>query len=173
MNYAGIKYCDIANGLGCRTVLFVSGCRNRCKGCFQPQTWDFAYGDPFDGGVQDKIIESLKPRYIQGLTLLGGEAFEPENQKALLPFVRRVREELPGKDIWAYTGYVYDRDLVPGGRKYTEDTDALLALVDILVDGPFIEEQKDITLKFRGSANQRVIGMKKTYAQGEIVLAMP
>ena len=172
MNYAGIKYCDIANGLGCRTVLFVSGCRNHCKGCFQPQTWDFAYGDPFDESVQDKIIESLKPRYIQGLTLLGGEAFEPENQKELLPFVRRVREALPEKDIWAYTGYVYDQDLVPGGRKYTEDTDALLALVDILVDGPFIEEQKDITLKFRGSANQRVIDMKKTYAQGEIVLAM-
>ncbi len=172
MNYAEIKYCDIANGLGCRTVLFVSGCRNHCKGCFQPQTWDFAYGKPFDEEVQQKILESLGPGYIQGLTLLGGEAFEPENQKVLLPFVRRVRKELPEKDIWAYTGYVYDRDLVPGGRKHTEDTDELLSLIDILVDGPFIEEQKDIMLKFRGSANQRVIDMNSTREQGEMVLAM-
>ncbi len=172
MNYASIKYCDVANGLGCRTVLFVSGCRNHCPGCFQPETWDFAYGKPFDGAVQQQILDSLSPFYIQGLTLLGGEAFEPENQKALLPFVHRVRKEHPDKDIWAYTGYVYDRDLVPGGSKYTEDTDELLGLVDILVDGPFIEAQKDITLKFRGSQNQRVIDMPKTLQTGEIVLAM-
>ena len=170
MNYAGIKYCDIANGLGCRTVLFVSGCRNYCKECFQPQTWDFFYGEPFDEKIRQEILDSLKPAYIAGLTLLGGEPFEPENQKELLPFVKQVKELYPDKNIWAYTGYVYDADLLPGGRKYTEDTDELLGLLDVLVDGPFVRELHDITLKFRGSANQRVIDMKKTLKTGEITL---
>ncbi len=170
MHYAGIKYCDIANGLGCRTVLFVSGCRNHCKDCFQPQTWDFNYGEDFDEKVQEEIIESLKPAYVKGLTLLGGEPFEPENQTQLLSFVKRVRKQLPNKDIWAFTGYVYDKDLVEGGRKHCEATDELLSLLDVLVDGPFIAEEKDLMLKFRGSRNQRVLDMKATLDTGEIVL---
>lgn len=170
MNYAGIKYCDIANGLGCRTVLFVSGCRNHCEGCFQPQTWDFGYGEPFDEKVQQEILDSLEPYYIQGLTLLGGEPMEPENQKALLPFVKKVKEQYPKKNIWAFTGYIYDQDLVSGGRKHTEDTDELLSLIDVLVDGPFQLEQKDISLKFRGSANQRILDLQKTIKSGKIVL---
>lgn len=170
MNYAGIKYCDIANGLGCRTVLFVSGCRNHCEGCFQPQTWDFGYGEPFDEKVQQEILDSLEPYYIQGLTLLGGEPMEPENQKALLPFVKKVKEQYPKKNIWAFTGYIYDQDLVSGGRKHTEDTDKLLSLIDVLVDGPFQLEQKDISLKFRGSANQRILDLQKTIKSGKIVL---
>lgn len=172
MNYAGIKYCDIANGLGCRTVLFVSGCRNACKGCFQPHTWDFAYGEAFDGAVQKKILDSLEPEYVRGLTLLGGEPFEPENQEALVPFLRSVKAAYPNKDIWAFTGYIYDRDLTEGGRKYTKDTEELISMIDVLVDGPFVEEQKDITLKFRGSANQRIIDMVKTLESGKICLAM-
>ena len=172
MNYAEIKYCDIANGLGCRTVLFVSGCRNACKGCFQPQTWAFDYGNEFDEKVQKEILDSLAPAYVQGLTLLGGEPFEEENQKDLLPFVRKVKEMYPKKNIWAFTGYIYDKDLIPGGRKYIEDTDELLSLIDILVDGPFKEEEKDITLKFRGSRNQRVIDLQKTRKSGTIALAM-
>ena len=172
MNYAGIKYCDIANGLGCRTVLFVSGCRNACKGCFQPQTWDFSYGEPFDEKVQKEILDSLEPAYIAGLTLLGGEPFEEENQETLLPFLRRVRKEHPDTNIWAFTGYIYDRDLTEGCRKFTKDTKEMLSLIDILVDGPFMEEKKDITLKFRGSSNQRVIDLKKTLEEGKIVLFM-
>ena len=172
MNYAGIKYCDIANGLGCRTVLFVSGCRNACKGCFQPQTWDFHYGEPFDEKAQEEILHSLEPDYVQGITLLGGEPFEEENQAALVPFMRRVREQYPNKDVWAFTGYIYDKDLIPGGRKYTEYTDELLSMIDILVDGPFMEELKDITLKFRGSRNQRVIDLSKTIQCGKVCLAM-
>ena len=167
MNYAGIKYCDIANGLGCRTVLFVSGCRNHCKGCFQPQTWEFDYGEPFDEQIQNEILDSLKPAYVQGITLLGGDPFEEENQEALVPFMRRVKESYPNKDVWAYTGYLYE-ELLENGRKHTEYTDELLSMIDVLVDGPFIEEQKDITLKFKGSANQRVIDMEKTRATGEV-----
>ena len=169
MNYAGIKYCDIANGRGCRTVLFVSGCRNACKGCFQPQTWDFCYGEPFDEQIQNKLLDSLEPEYIEGITLLGGEPFEEENQEALLPFVRKVKERYPKKDIWAFTGYVYEKDLTEGKRKHTKDTEELLSMIDVLVDGPFIEEQKDISLKFRGSSNQRILDLKKTRACGKIV----
>jgi anaerobic ribonucleoside-triphosphate reductase activating protein len=172
MNYAGIKYTDIANGLGCRTVLFVSGCRNHCKDCFQPHTWDFDYGEAFDEKVQQEILDSLAPSYVQGLTLLGGEPFEPENQVELVKFVRRVKKQYPKKDIWAFTGYVYDVDLIEGGRKYCEVTDELLSMLDVLVDGPFIAEQKNLMLKFRGSANQRVLDMKKTLKSGEIVLYM-
>lgn len=170
MNYCGIKYCDIANGLGCRTVLFVSGCRNACRGCFQPETWAFDYGEEFTPEIEEQIMESLRPDYVRGLTLLGGDPFEEENQKALAPFVRRVREMLPKKDIWAYTGYIYERDLVPGGRKYTEDTNMLLSCIDVLVDGPFIQEEKDLRIKFRGSRNQRILDMAKTRSCGEAVL---
>ena len=168
MNYSAVKYCDNADGLGVRTSLFVSGCRNHCKGCFQPETWDFCHGKPFDSAVEEEILESLKPDYIRGLTLLGGDPFEPENQAALLPFLLRVKEQFPQKNIWAYTGYVLDRDLVAGGKCFTADTPEMLAQIDVLVDGPFVEEQKDITLKFKGSANQRVIDLKKFREQGVI-----
>lgn len=169
MNYAGIKYCDIANGTGCRTVLFVSGCRNACKGCFQPQTWDFQYGELFDEKVQQEVLDSLEPDYITGITLLGGEPFEPENQKELVPFMRKVLERYPEKNVWAFTGYIYDKDLVAGGRRHTEDTDELLSMIDVLVDGPFCEDLKDITLKFRGSSNQRVLDLKETIRTGNII----
>ena len=172
MNYAGIKYCDIANGTGCRTVLFVSGCRNHCKGCFQPETWDFSYGKPFDESVQKEIMDSLEPDYIQGLTLLGGDPFEPETQKALVPFMESMRKCYPDKNVWAYTGYVLDKDLIPGGRVYTECTKPLLETIDILVDGPYVEAEHSIMLKFRGSRNQRVIDLKQTLSQNTIVLAM-
>ena len=168
MNYAGIKYCDIANGTGCRTVLFVSGCRNACKGCFQPQTWDFGYGEPFDEKVQKEVLDSLAPDYITGITLLGGEPFEPENQKELVPFMRKVVAQYPNKNVWAFTGYIYDKDLLAGGRRHTEDTDELLSMIDVLVDGPFIEKLKDITLKFRGSSNQRVLDLRETIRTGKI-----
>lgn len=172
MNYSAIKYCDIANGIGVRTVLFVSGCRNHCKDCFQPETWAFENGDPFAKEVEDEIIASLEPDYIKGLTLLGGDPFEPENQEALLPFVKRVREKCPKKDIWAYTGYVLDKDLVPGGKCHTKDTREFLELIDILVDGPFITEQKDISLQFKGSRNQRVIDCAHYCKTGEIIEVM-
>ena len=169
MNYAGIKYCDIANGTGCRTVLFVSGCRNACKGCFQPQTWDFGYGEPFDEKVQEEVLKSLEPDYITGITVLGGELFEPENQKELVPFMRKVVARYPNKNVCAFTGYIYDKDLVAGGRRHTEDTDELLSMIDVLVDGPFQEEKKDITLKFRGSSNQRILDLKETIRTGNII----
>ena len=168
MNYAEIKYCDIANGTGCRTVLFVSGCRNACKGCFQPQTWDFGYGEPFDEKVQKEVLDSLAPDYITGITLLGGEPFEPENQKELVPFMRKVVAQYPNKNVWAFTGYIYDKDLLVGGRRHTEDTDELLSMIDVLVDGPFVEGLKDITLKFRGSSNQRVLDLRETIRTGKI-----
>lgn len=168
MYYSAIKYTDIANGLGVRTVLFVSGCRNRCKGCFQPETWNFQNGNIFDKETEDAIIESLKPAYIKGLTLLGGDPFEPENQAGLIGLVKRVKEECPDKDIWAYTGYLLDKDLVPSGAKYTEETEELLSCIDVLVDGPFMEEKKSLSLKFKGSSNQRVIDMKQYRKRGII-----
>ena len=161
MYYSAIKYTDIANGLGVRTVLFVSGCRNRCKGCFQPETWNFNNGQLFDKEAEDAIIESLKPDYIKGLTLLGGDPFEPENQVGLIEFVRRVKRECPKKDIWAYTGYLLDKDFFPGNRLYGDVTEELLSYIDVLVDGPFVEEKKSLSLKFKGSSNQRVIDMHK------------
>lgn len=166
MYYSAIKYTDIANGLGVRTVLFVSGCRNRCKGCFQPETWNFQNGTVFDKKAEDDIINSLKPDYIKGLTLLGGDPFEPENQKGLIDFVRRVKKECPAKDIWAYTGYVLEKDLIPGGRVYTDFTEELLSYIDVLVDGPFVEEKKSLSLKFKGSSNQRVIDMNVYREEG-------
>lgn len=168
MYYSAIKYNDIANGLGVRTVLFVSGCRNRCKGCFQPKTWDFCNGEPFGVKEEEEILESLKPGYVQGLTLLGGDPFEPENQEGLIAFMRRVKECYPGKDVWAYTGYLLDKDLQSGGRIYTEYTDELLSYIDVLVDGPFVEAEKSLMLKFRGSRNQRAIDMKVYRETGNI-----
>ncbi|MCI8635050.1 MAG: anaerobic ribonucleoside-triphosphate reductase activating protein [Eubacterium sp.] len=172
MRYAGIKYCDIANGTGVRTVLFVSGCRNHCRGCFQPETWDFDYGEEFTKEVEDKLLDSLKPPYIKGLTLLGGDPFEPENQKGLLSFLRRMKKKYPTKDVWAYTGYVLEHDLADGGKCHTKDTNEMLSCIDVLVDGPYIEEEYSILLKFKGSANQRVIDCKKYVDTGEIATLM-
>ena len=170
MHYGNIKQYDIADGEGVRTTLFVSGCTNCCKGCFQPETWDFNFGKPYTEETENRIMEMLADENIQGLTLLGGEPFEPENQRVLINLLRRVRKELPQKDIWSYTGFVYERDLLEGCRKHTEVTDEMLSLIDILVDGPFIEEKKNISLMFRGSENQRVIDLKKTREQGHVVL---
>ena len=166
MNYAAIKNCDIANGPGVRVSLFVSGCRHHCKDCFNPETWDFACGEPFDEAVMDKLLALLAPGYIRGITYLGGEPFDPRNQEGLLLLSRKIRERLPEKSIWAFTGYVYGGNLpiVP------DVTDELLSALDVLVDGPFIAAQKNLSLRFRGSSNQRLIDMKKTRAAGEVVL---
>lgn len=161
MNYGNIKECDIADGPGVRVSLFVSGCRHHCKGCFNKETWDFGYGKPYTRETEDEIIRLLAPSYIQGLTLLGGEPFEPENQKELTGLLRRVRKTYPDKDIWCYTGYLYDVDLPEGGKVHTEVTDEMLSYIDVLVDGEFIEEEKDVTLVFRGSRNQRIIELGK------------
>jgi len=170
MYYGTIKDCDIANGIGCRVSLFVSGCTNHCKNCFQPETWDFEYGQPFTAETEEYILELLKPSYIRGLTLLGGEPMEPLNQVALLPFVRRVRQAMPEKDIWCYTGFTYETLKDNGSHQRCEATDELLSLFDVLVDGRFVEELSDASLWFRGSSNQRVIDMKATIAAGEVVL---
>ena len=172
MNYATIKWCDIANGEGVRVSLFVSGCTHRCKNCFNEVAWDFSYGEPFDEETQNQIIKALDFEYLAGLSLLGGEPFEPQNQEILYPFVKKVRELYPNKSIWAYTGFTFDEgtSLLRETHKNTPWTKPLLSLIDVLVDGPFIEELKDIRLKFRGSSNQRVIDMQKTLEKGEIVL---
>ena len=164
MNYGNIKECDIADGPGVRVSLFVSGCRHHCKGCFNKETWDFDYGMPYTKETEDEIIRLLAPSYIQGLTLLGGEPFEPETQTDLAGLLKRVRETYPDKDIWCYTGYLYDVDLPEGGRVHTEVTEEMLSYIDVLVDGEFIEEEKDVTLVFRGSRNQRIIELGKEEA---------
>lgn len=156
MHYGNIKYNDIANGDGVRTSLFVSGCRVGCKGCFNRETWDFEYGQEVTDEIVSQIVESLKPSYISGLTVLGGEPMEPENQEGLLPILRLVKKTYPNKSIWLYTGYLLDQDLVADGRKHTVYTDELLSLVDVVVDGPFVSELKEVGLRFRGSSNQRV-----------------
>lgn len=171
MNIGEIKTFDVANGTGIRVTIFVSGCTNRCKGCFQPQTWDFGYGEPYTEKTEDFILSELKKPQYKGLTLLGGEPFEPENQKELAKLVRRVKDEFTNRDIWAFTGFIYDRDLVAGGCRYTDVTDEMLDCIDILVDGPFIEEKRNLCLKFRGSENQRIIDLKKTRKTGKIVLS--
>ena len=171
MHYGEIKNCDIANGLGVRVTLFVSGCTNHCENCFQPQTWDFCYGKPFTSETEDKLIRLLSPDYINGLTLLGGDPFEPENQRALVPFLRRVRERYPDKDIWAFSGFELDKELtVDGAHPRCEVTDEMLSLIDILVDGRYVDAQRNISLRFRGSENQRIIDMDRTRAAGRIVL---
>ena len=171
MNYGNIKDKDIANGEGIRVSLFVSGCTHHCKNCFNPETWDFNYGNPFTTEVEDKILKMLEPAYIKGITLLGGEPMEPNNQRALLPFVKRIKEKFGDtKTIWSFTGFIYDKDLIAGGRAHTEATDELMQNLDVLVDGPFIEEKKNLMLKFRGSENQRLIDVKETRKQGKIVL---
>lgn len=170
MNYATIKKRDIANGPGVRVSLFVSGCTHHCKGCFNQEAWDFAYGAPYTRETEDEVIEALRPWYITGLTLLGGEPFEPSNQAALLPLLRRVREELPEKTIWAFTGYTLETDLLTGKLGDWSVTRALLERIDVLVDGEFVLERKDISLRFRGSSNQRLIDLPKTLERDEVVL---
>lgn len=170
MYYGEIKNCDIANGIGVRVSLFVSGCTNRCPHCFQPQTWDFEYGQPFTQETEELLLRLLEPAHINGLTLLGGEPFEPANQRALLPFVQRVRERFPGKTVWAFTGFTLEELQREGSYPRCEATDGLLALLDVLVDGRFEEEKKDISLRFRGSSNQRLIDMKETRKGNRIVL---
>lgn len=158
MKYGNIKFVDSSNGEGVRVSLFVSGCRNHCKGCFNEVTWDFNYGEDFTEIQENEIIEFCKKSFISGLTILGGEPFEPENQTELLPFIRKFKEECPDKTLWMFTGYVYEKDLINGGRKCKENvTQEILDNVDVLVDGPFILEQKDLTLPFRGSRNQRLL----------------
>lgn len=170
MNYAEIKNCDIANGPGVRVSLFVSGCTHRCKGCFNQIAWDFDYGTPFTEQTVDDILQMLRPDYIAGLTLLGGEPFEPDNQKGLLNLVQQVKQQYPNKTIWAFSGYLFDRDILPGRLGDSNVTRALIRCVDVLVDGPFIEAQKDLMLRFRGSRNQRLIDVPASLEQGEVVL---
>ena len=170
MNYAEIKYCDVANGPGVRTSLFVSGCSHHCPGCFNEIAWDFNYGKPFTQDTIDSIIESLKPDYIQGLTLLGGEPFEYSNQKGLLPLVRQVREVLPQKDIWCFTGFLFDKDIIENMCKKWKETNELLSYIDVLVDGRFVEELKNLNLKFKGSKNQRTILVNESLKSGNVIL---
>lgn len=172
MNYAAIKKSDIANGEGIRTTLFVSGCRNKCKNCFQPKTWSFTYGSPFTDDVAESIFKTFENPVVRGLTVLGGEPMEPENQRGLLPFLKELKIRYPKKTVWLYTGNLYETLTGDVGShpKCIDITGELLSLVDILVDGPFIEEQKRLGLMFRGSANQRIIDMNKTREAGRIVL---
>lgn len=170
MNYGEIKKCDIANGEGVRVSLFVSGCTHHCKGCFNRETWDFNYGNPFTDDTQKEILTALSHEYINGLSLLGGEPFEIQNQRVLLPFVQKVRNIFPDKTIWCYTGYTLDKDLIKGGKAYCECTDDMLKCIDILVDGEFVESLKDVSLVFKGSSNQRIIDLKKSAETNTLVL---
>ncbi len=171
MHIGEILTADCANGIGMRVSVFVSGCTNHCKGCFQPETWDFYYGREYTPEIEQRIIDELKKPYYDGLTILGGEPFEPFNQMVVSQLVARVRNELPSRSIWIYTGFTYDKDLLPGGSRYTAVTDNILDNIDILVDGRFLIEQKQIALNFRGSANQRIIDMNQTRQTGRLVLS--
>ena len=166
MRYGAIKKRDIANGIGVRVVLFVSGCTHHCKGCFQPETWDFQYGQDYTAETENEIMEALRPDFIDGLTLLGGEPFEPQNQAELVKLLRRVRRELPQKTVWAFSGYTYE-ELTGESRARCQVTDEMLSLVDVLVDGECVEEKRNISLQFRGSENQRLIDVPKTRESGE------
>ena len=170
MHYGNIKNCDVANGEGVRVTLFVSGCTNRCEHCFQPETWDFYYGEEFTPAVKDKIIAMLAPSYINGLTILGGEPFEPQNQRSLLPFLKRVREVYPNKTIWVFSGFTYEELTREGSHPRCECTDDILDNIDVLVDGRYEHDKRNLMLKFRGSSNQRLIDMKKTRAVGKVIL---
>lgn len=174
MNYATIKWTDIANGEGVRISLFVSGCTHRCKNCFNEIAWDFSYGEPFDDAIAQKIWKELDSSFIAGISLLGGEPLEPQNQEALYPFVKEVRRRFPQKTIWCYTGFVFDEKTgeLCEKHKNTPYTKELISMFDVLVDGPYVEELKNIRLKFRGSSNQRVIDVQKTLEKGECVLYM-
>ena len=170
MNYAEIKNCDIANGPGVRVSLFVSGCTHHCPGCFNQVAWDFDYGQPFTQQTIDEILKLLAPRYIKGLTLLGGEPFEPEDQLAVVELLRQIKSKYPEKTIWAFSGYLFDRDILPGHLGDPEITREYLGYLDVLVDGPFVEAKKNLSLRFRGSENQRIIDVPASLAAGKIVL---
>ena len=170
MYYADIKKWDVANGPGVRVSLFVSGCTHRCKGCFNEEAWDFHYGNPFTGETEDEILKELEKSYYHGFTLLGGEPFEHENQKVLAPFLKRVREKFPGISIWCYSGYVFDKEILADMLPKWEETKEMLRYIDVLVDGRFVEELKQVKLLFRGSANQRLIDGKKSMEKGSVVL---
>ena len=167
MNYATIKNCDIANGPGVRVSLFVSGCTHRCKGCFNEVAWDFHYGEPFTEETINTTLAMLRPSYVRGLTLLGGEPFEPQNQGAVVQLLRRIKTEMPEKSIWAFSGYLFDKDILSGRLG---DCSEYLSYLDVLVDGPFVEAKKNLSLRFRGSENQRLIDIPASLASGEIVL---
>ncbi len=167
MNYAEIKNCDIANGPGVRVSLFVSGCTHHCPGCFNAVAWDFNYGKPFTQDTIDSILTMLRPAHVKGLTLLGGEPFEPRNQGAIVELLRQVKKDLPGKSIWAFSGYLFDKDILSGRLG---DTREYLSYLDVLVDGPFIEAKKNLSLRFRGSENQRLIDVPESLKRGEVVL---
>lgn len=170
MKYATIKEIDVANGPGIRVSLFVSGCTHHCKGCFNPETWNFNYGDDFTPEVEDRILEAMKPAYIKGFSLLGGEPFEPQNQEALLPFLRRVKAAYPDKTIWCYSGYDFEKDMLTGNLGPWEITHEMLTLIDVLVDGEFVLEKKNPNLRFRGSENQRVIRVADSLNSDTVVL---
>lgn len=170
MNYATIKKRDIANGIGVRVSLFVSGCTHHCKNCFNKETWDFNYGEKFTDETAQLILDYLKPSFVNGLSILGGEPFEVQNQGVLITLLRKVKALYPDKDVWCYTGYLFDTQLLSESRARCEYTDEMLSYIDILVDGPYIEEQKDITLQFRGSKNQRIIDVKRSLDSGEVVI---
>jgi anaerobic ribonucleoside-triphosphate reductase activating protein len=170
MHYGAIKYCDIANGTGVRTSLFVSGCTHRCKGCFQPETWSFSHGDEFTDEVAADVLASLDPGYVSGLAVLGGEPMEPANQQVLAPFLQQVKATYPQKTIWLYTGDTFEDLRNEDSPRHTAVTEGMLACLDVMVDGRFVEEKKDITLRFRGSSNQRIIDVPASLAAGEVVL---
>ena len=170
MNYATIKNCDIANGPGVRVSLFVSGCTHRCPGCFNEIAWDFDYGEPFTDDTISLILNMMKPAHIKGLTLLGGEPFEPQNQPAIVQLLRRVKAEYPEKSIWAFSGYLFDKDILAGRLGPQEITNEFLSYLDVLVDGPFVQAQKNLSLRFRGSENQRLIDVQQSITRGEVVL---
>ena len=170
MNFAAIKWAAVANGPGVRVSLFVSGCTHRCPGCFNEEAWDFGYGQPFTEAQEDKILAALVPAHIKGLSLLGGEPFEPDNQRALLPFLRRVKEACPDKEVWCYSGYTLDGELWRDSRARCQYTDEMLSLIDVLVDGPFVEAKKDLNLRFRGSSNQRILNVPASLAAHAPVL---
>ena len=170
MNFATIKKYDVANGPGVRVSLFVSGCNHRCKGCFNAEAWDFDYGEKYTKETEEEILTALDHSYIAGLSLLGGEPFDPRNQGCVTSLLRKVRARFPQKSVWCYTGYTFEKDLVEGGAAYTQYTSEMLSYIDILVDGKFVEELKDIKLRFRGSSNQRIIDVKRTLKEGGIKL---
>jgi anaerobic ribonucleoside-triphosphate reductase activating protein len=170
MNYAEIKNCDIANGPGVRVTLFVSGCTHKCPGCFNEIAWDFDYGQPFTQQTIDTILDMLKPNYIKGLTLLGGEPFEPQNQSAIVELLRQIKQKYPHKSIWAFSGYLFDKDILPGNLGDPAVTREYLSYLDVLVDGPFVQGKKDLTLRFRGSSNQRLVDVPASLAAGDVVL---
>lgn len=170
MNYGEIKKCDIANGEGVRVSLFVSGCTHRCKGCFNADTWDFNFGKPYTQETEDYIISLLKSPYISGFTLLGGEPFEPTNQRAVLPLLKKIKTEYPQKNIWCYTGYLFDNELLKNSRARCEVTDEMLKCIDVLVDGRFVEEMKDVSLAYKGSSNQRIIDVQASLQSDSIIL---